>query len=69
MRLTQCLCDEDLLVRIPRSLWMRALLPSRRLYYCWSCNRKMLIPPTARARPSVPPQQEASLGPCLADAP
>lgn len=62
MRLTQCLCDEDLLVRIPRSVWMRTLLPSRWHYYCWSCHRKMLIPPLARAQHSVPAVQHPLAG-------
>lgn len=59
MRFTRCSCDEDLYVRIPRALWMRMLWPSRRLYYCHLCNRKMLIRPLMKQRDSLPPREAA----------
>jgi hypothetical protein len=57
MQLRPCACDEDLYVRIPRSVWMRLLFPSRWLYYCWSCKSKMLIAPLAHGVDTTPQQQ------------
>jgi hypothetical protein len=54
MRFARCKCDPDLVVRIPRSLWMRVLFPSRRHYYCSTCQRRMLIAPFARSADTIP---------------
>lgn len=43
MRFSQCACGDHMLQRIRRSAWMRLTFPSRGLYYCWSCDRTMLV--------------------------
>ncbi|MDM0010501.1 hypothetical protein QTI51_36950 [Variovorax sp. J22G73] len=37
-----CRCDIGLLVRVPRTAWMR-LLPARRLYRCAFCGKAQLL--------------------------
>lgn len=43
IRFSQCACGAHMLQRIRRSAWMRLTFPSRGLYYCWSCDRTMLV--------------------------
>jgi len=42
--LSACSCAHAELSRLPRALWMRLLLPRRRLYVCWQCRRQFLVP-------------------------
>jgi hypothetical protein len=43
MRLTACDCNAASYRRIRRQWWMRVVW-TRRLYRCYACDRKLLIP-------------------------